>query len=313
MYNKVDYDFSSFVVSQCLGHVSNYSNEEQYICPSCDKRLKETRNENPVFPYYGKYPNAVAGANFLKALNQKPEYLCTCYHCMLFRKTVWLFHTTDYDMSDEIVKECLSHRYVMKLHRYTSHENDEMTTNKWPQFVADDVEHEDIYVMNEFICIHCKNSLLQKKPKMPDQACANGLQLHDLPQHLQNILPLERRVISLWIPFITILVMRWYVGHYKVNGPLVNVPVTLDQIIEILPCIPSELQLHPMKLKHKLEYKSHYMYDMSTKIVSLVLSHGWKNTIPLLISPCTLQVVSPQVLWPPQGPQTRHSSKVYSV
>ena len=26
--------------------------------------------------------------------------------------------------------------------------------------------------------------------------------------------------------------------------------------------MPSELQLHPMKLKHKLEYKSHYMYDM---------------------------------------------------
>ena len=26
--------------------------------------------------------------------------------------------------------------------------------------------------------------------------------------------------------------------------------------------MPSELKLHPMKLKHKLEYKSHYMYDM---------------------------------------------------
>ena len=26
--------------------------------------------------------------------------------------------------------------------------------------------------------------------------------------------------------------------------------------------MPSELQLHPLKLKHKLEYKSHYMYDM---------------------------------------------------
>ena len=47
----------------------------------------------------------------------------------------------------------------MKLHRHTSHENDEMTTNKWPQFVADDVEHDDIHVMNEFICIHCRNSL----------------------------------------------------------------------------------------------------------------------------------------------------------
>ena len=78
---------------------------------------------------------------------------------MLFQKTVQLFHTKDYDMSDEIVKECLSLRYVMKLHRHTSHENDEMITNKGPQFVADDVEHVDIYVMNEFICIHCKNSL----------------------------------------------------------------------------------------------------------------------------------------------------------
>ena len=103
---------------------------------------------------------------------------------------------------------------------------------------------------------------MTKKPKMPDKACANGLQLHDIPQDLQNILPLERRVISPQIPFITILVMRQYGGHYKVNGPSVNVPATLDQIIEILPCMPSELQLHPVKLKCKLEYKSHYIYDM---------------------------------------------------
>ena len=47
----------------------------------------------------------------------------------------------------------------MKLHRHTSNENDDMTKNKWPQFVADDVEHDDIYVMNEFICIHHRNSL----------------------------------------------------------------------------------------------------------------------------------------------------------
>ena len=56
--------------------------------------------------------------------------------------------------------------------------------------------------------------------------------------------------------------MKRYGGHYKVNGPPVNVPATLDQIIEILPRMPSELQLHPVKLKRKLEYKTHYMYDM---------------------------------------------------
>ena len=104
IYNKAGYDFRSFVVSQCLA-----SNEDQHICTSCDKRLQETSNENPVLPYYGKYPHAGAGANFLKALNRRPEYVCRCCHHMMFHKTVQLFHTTQYDMSDETVKRCLSH------------------------------------------------------------------------------------------------------------------------------------------------------------------------------------------------------------
>ena len=41
MYNKVDYDFTNFVVSQCLGHVSNSAHEEQVICALHEKRLKE--------------------------------------------------------------------------------------------------------------------------------------------------------------------------------------------------------------------------------------------------------------------------------
>ena len=73
---------------------------------------------------------------------------------------------------------------MIKLHRHTSHENDNSTTDKWPQFVPDDVQHDKIYIMNEFICIYCRNSLRQKNPKIPDQACANGLQLHDIPQDL---------------------------------------------------------------------------------------------------------------------------------
>ena len=92
----------------------------------------------------------------------------------------------------------------MKLHRHTSQENDEMRTHEWPQFVQDDVEHDDIDIVDEYICICCKNSL----QKMPDQACTNGLQLPDIPQDLKNIMPLERRVISPQIPFITILIMR---------------------------------------------------------------------------------------------------------
>ena len=51
----------------------------------------------------------------------------------------------------------------MKLHRHTSQVNDEMRTHEWPQFVQDVVEHDDIDIMDEYICIHCKNSLQQKK------------------------------------------------------------------------------------------------------------------------------------------------------
>ena len=41
MYNNVDYDFTNFVVSQCLQHVWNSVHEGQYICSSCDKRSKK--------------------------------------------------------------------------------------------------------------------------------------------------------------------------------------------------------------------------------------------------------------------------------
>ena len=109
MYNKLDYDFTNFIVSQSLQHVSNSVHEEQYICSSCDKRLQETSNENPVVPYYAKYPNAVTGAKFLKTLNQRPEYVCICCHHMCFHKTAQQFHIEDYDISNETVKECLSH------------------------------------------------------------------------------------------------------------------------------------------------------------------------------------------------------------
>ena len=84
---------------------------------------------------------------------------------------------------------------------------------------------------------------------MPDQACANGLDLDNIPQDFQDISPLERRIISFCIPFITLIVMRIYGSHYKMNGPPVNVPTTLDHVINILPHMPQQLHVQPLKLK----------------------------------------------------------------
>ena len=84
---------------------------------------------------------------------------------------------------------------------------------------------------------------------MPDQACANGLDLYVIPPELCNLFPLERRVISLRIPFITMIIMQCYGGHYKMSGAPVNVPATLDHVLNVLLRMPNQLQLHPMKLK----------------------------------------------------------------
>ena len=97
---------------------------------------------------------------------------------------------------------------------------------------------------------------------MPGQECVNCLKLHDIPQELDSITPLECRCVAKCIPLLTIILMKRYGGYYKVNGPCVNVPTQLDQVLKVLPQMPSELQLHPLKLKCKLEYKSHYMYHV---------------------------------------------------
>ena len=48
--------------------------------------------------------------------------------------------------------------------------------------------------MNTYVYI-VKQVLLKKNPKMPDQACANGLKLDDIPQDLSQLLTIERRLI----------------------------------------------------------------------------------------------------------------------
>ena len=64
------------------------------------------------------------------------------------------------------------------------------------------------------------------------------------------------------------------------NGAPVNVPATLDHVLNVLPRMPNQLQLHPVKLKRQIQYKSHYMYDMvcRDKIIGVLLWLKQHNT-----------------------------------
>jgi hypothetical protein len=47
----------------------------------------------------------------------------------------------------------------------------------------------------------------------------------------------------------------------SIHGPAVNVPSKVDTICDVLPRLPSQSELVPLKLKRKVAYRGHYMYD----------------------------------------------------
>ena len=96
--------------------------------------------------------------------------------------------------------------------------------------------------------------------KLPVQAKANGLQLDTVPPELNDLNTLELRLISLRIPFMKLLALPS--GKQRcIHGPAVNVPSKVDNVCTLLPRLTTEAELIPLKLKRKLRYKGHYMYD----------------------------------------------------
>ena len=50
----------------------------------------------------------------------------------------------------------------------------------------------------------------------------------------------------------------------SIHGPAVNVPSKVDTLCNVLPRLPCQTELVPIKLKRKLSYPGHYMYDYIT-------------------------------------------------
>ena len=89
---------------------------------------------------------------------------------------------------------------------------------------------------NEWICRSCHNAMC--RGNIPVQAKANGL---DLDFMKMVALPSGKQRC--------------------IHGPAVNVPSKLDNVCTLLPRMPSEASMIPLKLKCKLHYKGHYMYN----------------------------------------------------
>ena len=112
-----------------------------------------------------------------------------------------------------------------------------------------------------WVCSTCDGAL--KRGNMPVQAKANGLGLQPIPPELNCLNAMELRLVSLCVPFMNIVTLPTGKQHC-IHGPAVNVPSKLDSICTMLPRLPFQSELVPLKFKGNLSFKGHYMYDYVT-------------------------------------------------
>ena len=62
----------------------NISKDPHYICMNCHKSLLATNNDNLLVPYHVQKGTVRTGANVLAILKEILEYVCTCFHQLMF-------------------------------------------------------------------------------------------------------------------------------------------------------------------------------------------------------------------------------------
>ena len=242
---KNEFDFKNPIVKKVLSrkHRKLSYDGRQYICVTCHSKLcRQGEVEVPVKSVYNlKNITALksakiekgsiedAGEKFMRSCKELPEYVCTCCHRMLFRKTVDVFRRDKYKFGG-ICDRILSDQY-----RYKDKDKDE-----------------------EYICQTCNKDL--KQDRMPCQAVANGLEITHVPLELQGLSRLEVRCIALRIPFMMISALPKG-KRGKIRGACVNVPATLQPIAEVLPRVPEDMDLVILKFKRIIVSKSNYLTD----------------------------------------------------
>ena len=166
--------------------------------------------------------------SFITKTKQGPDFVCSSCHRLMYQQTVMPLNIEKYTKaSSTILLDVFRNLYTC-------------------------------FDGNTWVCTTCNAALA--RGNMPKQALANGLKLPQIPPELSSLNALELRLISLRLPFMKMVALPS--GKQRcIHGPAVNVPSKLDCVCTVLPRLPSQSELIPLKLKRKLVYKGHYMYD----------------------------------------------------
>ncbi|XP_070561973.1 uncharacterized protein [Ptychodera flava] len=198
---------------------------------------------------------------FHKKIAVGPIYVCTCCH------QTWFEHSVS-----------------------------EVTANKLI-CISDELKHKCFTARRsvngkEWLCNTCLQSL--RHNKIPRLCHINGLGFPDKPPEL-NLHPLEERLISLRIPFMTLYELPRG-SQYQLHGSVVNVPVDIAPTVKSLPRLHDSAATIPIKLKRKRTYKTcvlqqnvrpvavlcalHYLMTKSLyKNANINIDEGWLASV----------------------------------
>ena len=191
---------------------------------------------------------------FRSNIKAGPTYVCTVCHKASFPNQVRTCTRSNYEKNPNVVSQCLTGKYV--------HVCDEACRNE-PCTVPDERR-------KEWICHTCHAHL--KKGCMSTLAVANKLQLSEIPSELSDLNILERHLIAKCIPFAKIIPLPR--GRQRlIRGNVVCVPSEVQETVNALPRLRSESQVMRVKLKRRLSYRGHQLFQTVTwsKLVSALL------------------------------------------
>ncbi|KAM9771028.1 uncharacterized protein ACBT44_004625 isoform 2-T2 [Syngnathus typhle] len=192
-----------------------------------------------------------AVALFKVQVKNGPTFVCTVCHRALFPNQVR--QLTKYKKNKDVVASCLTRRFVHVCNRECN------TCCKVP----------DERKM-EWICHTCHAHL--KDGKMPALAVTNNLQLADIPAELCDLNILERHLVSKCISFAKIVPLPK--GQQRaIRGNVVCVPSEVEETVNVLPRLRSRSQVLRVKLKRRLCYKGHQIFQTVTwsKLMSALI------------------------------------------
>jgi hypothetical protein len=189
------------------------------------------------------------GQQFLNEIQEGPEYVCTCCKRLMFKHSV----------------------VQVPGHRYTKNCKTPGDKKKRKAHVDNCLTHKLSYDGHEWICKTCHKCM--NLGHIPSQAEVNSLSFDDEPKELQNLCQLEVRLISQRLPFMQIYSLPRG-GQKGIHGAVTNVPANINTTVESLPRLGPQCGFVPVKLKKRLNYSGHSLYQ-SIRPLSVMEGLRW--------------------------------------